>query len=91
VRTYTAEEESARYLAEVRETARKILSKHPYRLEGEEVWVKTPGEDTAKAYAKEFPGWWTEGNRGEYLVLRAEPLRRAGLLKPSLWPFGRRG
>jgi hypothetical protein len=36
VRTYTAEEESARYLAEVRETARKILAKHPYRLEGEE-------------------------------------------------------
>jgi len=91
VRTYTAEEESARYLAEVREMARKILSKHPYRLEGEEVWVKTPGEETAKAYAKEFPGWWTEGNRGEYLVLRAEPLRRAGLLRPSLWPFGRRG
>jgi hypothetical protein len=29
VRTYTAEEESARYLAEVREMARKILSKTP--------------------------------------------------------------
>ncbi|ALJ92378.1 hypothetical protein TO73_2857 (plasmid) [Thermus aquaticus Y51MC23] len=53
--------------------------------------MKTPGEETAKAYAKEFPGWWTEGNRGEYLVLRAEPLRRAGLLRPFLWPFGRRG
>jgi len=91
VRTYTAEEEGARYLAEVRELARKILAKHAYRLEGEEVWVKTPGEETAKAYAKEFPGWWAEGHRGEYLVLRAEPLRRAGLLRPSLWPFRRGG
>jgi hypothetical protein len=91
VRTYTLEEEGRRYLAEVREALRKILAKHAYRLEGGEVWVKTPGEETAKAYAKELPGWCAEGNRGEYLVLRAEPLRRMGLLRPSLWPFGRGG
>jgi len=57
----------------------------------ERVWVKTPGEETAKAYAKEFPGWWTEGNRGEYLFFRAEFPRRAGLFGASPWPFGRRG
>ncbi|WP_232822400.1 phospholipase D-like domain-containing protein [Thermus sediminis] len=91
VRTYTAEEESARYLEEVRELVRKVLSKHPYRLEGGEVWVKTPGEETAKAYAKELPGWCAEESRGEYLVLRAEPLRRMGLLGLSLWPFRKRG
>ncbi len=90
VRTYTAEKESARYLAEVRKMARKILCKHPYRLEEEEARVKTPGKETAKPYVKEFPGQ-AEGDQGEYLVLRAEPLRRAGLLRPSLWPFGRRG